>query len=118
MNINNSWLGVYNSNPKKGTLENGLKPNKVEPSNFKSMVVGNEAKSDQQNAPIRVDKIELSSNVPSTSSTFDMAKLKEKLMADISKDTEALKIEAIKNQVNSNTYKVDATELAHILLQG
>ncbi|WMJ24255.1 flagellar biosynthesis anti-sigma factor FlgM [Paludicola sp. MB14-C6] len=118
MNINNSWFGVYHSNPQKGNFDTRIKPSKSDTASFKSMVVGNEAKSSQQSAPVRVDKIEISSTVPSSSNTFDMGKLKEKLMADITNDAQSLKVEALKKQVNANTYQIDPVELAHIILQG
>lgn len=118
MNIKNNWIGAYQPNQAKVAIEN-TKLNKTDASTFRSLVAAREGKAEQaNNNNKRVDKIELSSNAPTTSGTLDLAKLKEKIMSDITNDVDARKVEAIKNQINANNYKIDPTELAYIIIQG
>ncbi len=48
---------------------------------------------------------------------FDVEKLKSKIVSEVEAQTNANKIEQIKNQVNNKAYIVNSEELAKIMLQ-
>lgn len=67
----------------------------------------------------RVDKIEISSAAQpqNVSSSFDINRLKEKILADINNEASPAKINEISNKIESGSYSVSSDEIAKLILK-
>lgn len=70
------------------------------------------SKADTQSAK-NVDKIEISSADESHAS---IKEIKDKISSDLSRDTDPLKLENIKNSLKNGSYNFDSSEIAGLLL--
>jgi anti-sigma28 factor (negative regulator of flagellin synthesis) len=61
-----------------------------------------------------IDTIQLSKHPVSNHTS--LSKIKDQVISDINKDSDASFLETLKSQINSNQYKVDSQDMAKILL--
>ncbi len=121
MNINKALLNSVSSiNSKSISTKNTSFKQEGISKDFQTYVKNNASAQSQSSPQIsrdRVDKIEISYTTPHSSSAFEISQLKNKILTDLQQETNAQKIQAIADKVNNNTYEIDPSEIAKIILK-
>lgn len=121
MNINKALINSVSSiNSKSISTKNTSVKQEGISKDFQTYVKNNASAQSQSSPQIsrdRVDKIEISYTTPHSSSAFEISQLKNKILTDLQQETNAQKIQAIADKVNNNTYEIDPSEIAKIILK-
>ena len=102
----------------------GFVPNTVPNTYFGNKVTQPASAQDKSNAvkldkisnPQKMDSIEISKRPESNRPT--LSQVRDQIVSDLNQDKSASFLEALKDKVNSNQYKIDPKELAKIMLTG
>lgn len=120
MNINKSIYNNANQLSKQLIKEPSNEKSQKTSQSMKSLVESN-IKNDKQNnvkqTKERVDKIDLSFKPTTTSSSFEISKLKSKITAELKRDTSSHKVESLADKINNNKYEINPDEIAKIILK-
>lgn len=117
MNVNK--FGPITNTSANQSLSSISKAFKKDTKSFKESVSQLSLKNSNSTSTSRVDKIEISSAAQpqNVSSSFDINRLKEKILADINSEASPAKINEISNKIESGSYSISSDEIAKLILK-